>query len=97
MTENQLTKLKNRLINVQAQLSGASVILSKNEPFINSKVNDANKLVAEALKMCETIKTHEPTQEQQERPKHKRLQMLKSCRRSTQDRYTTVLHYRMTQ
>ena len=68
MTENQLTKLKNRLINVQAQLSGASVILAKGEPFINSKVSEANKLVAEALKMCENIKTHEP----QEKPKKHR-------------------------
>lgn len=69
MTENQLTKLKNRLINVQAQLSGASVILAKGEPFINSKVTEANKLVAEALKMCENVKTHEPTNEQQKKKK----------------------------
>ena len=72
MTENQLTKLKNRLINVQAQLSGASVILAKGEPFINSKVSDANKLVAEVLKMCENIKTHEDTpQVQKKKRKHR--------------------------
>ena len=73
MTENQLTKLKNRLINIQAQLSGASVILAKREPFINSKVSDANKLVAEALKMCENIKTHEPTQEKPKKHRSKEV------------------------
>ena len=74
MTENQLTKLKNRLINVQAQLSRASVILEKGEPFINSKVTNANKLVAEALKMCESIKTYEPTQEQKQKKRKKKEQ-----------------------
>jgi len=59
MTENQLNKLKNRLLNIQTQLSGASILLEKNDPFINSKITDANKLVKEAFKMCDTIKTQE--------------------------------------
>lgn len=59
MTENQLNKLKNRLLNIQTQLGGASIQLSKGEPLINSKIQQANKLVAEAFKMCETIKTQE--------------------------------------
>lgn len=32
MTENQLNKLKGRLLNVQTQINGASILLSKNEP-----------------------------------------------------------------
>lgn len=59
MTENQLNKLKSRLLNIQTQLRGASILLSKGEPFINSKIQDANKLVEDALKMCETVKTVE--------------------------------------
>lgn len=74
MTENQLTKLKNRLINIQAQLSGASVQLCKVDPFINSKITDANKLVAEAFKMCDTIKTHEDTPQVQKKKKKHRQQ-----------------------
>lgn len=59
MTEKQLDKLKNRLLNIQNQLSGASLILEKGEPFINSKVTQANKLVQEAFDMCKSVKTHE--------------------------------------
>lgn len=29
MTENQLNKLKNRLLNIQTQLNGASIVLEK--------------------------------------------------------------------
>lgn len=54
MTENQLVKLKNRLLNIQTQLNGASIILEKGEPFINSKITQANKLVAEAFEMYES-------------------------------------------
>lgn len=64
MTENQLTKLKGRLMNVQTQLKGASLLLSKGEPLINSKITEANKLVDAALKMCESVKTYEPTSEE---------------------------------
>lgn len=56
MTENQLAKLKRRLINVQSQLAGAETLLSRGEPFINSKLQEANKLVGAALEMCEKIK-----------------------------------------
>ena len=59
MTENQLTKLKGRLLNIQTQLNGASLLLSKGEPLINSKIQDANKLIDEAFKMCESVKTKE--------------------------------------
>lgn len=59
MTENQLTKLKNRLLNIQTQLSGASIILEKSEPIMNSKIQNANKLVKEVFEMCETVKTKE--------------------------------------
>ena len=59
MTENQLNKLKGRLLNIQTQLNGASLLLSKGEPFINSKVQEANKIVAEIFEMCEHVKTEE--------------------------------------
>ena len=74
MTENQLIKLKGRLLNVQTQLNGASLLLSKGEPFINSKLQDANKLVTEALRMCDSIKTHEPTKAESRRYRKKRLE-----------------------
>ena len=63
MTENQLNKLKNRLLNIQTQLGGASVILEKTDPFMNNKVQEANKLVAEVFEMCSTIKTQEVVNE----------------------------------
>lgn len=72
MTENQLNKLKNRLMNVQTQLGGASVLLEKGEPFINSKITQANKLVADALKMCDSVKTYAPTQEQMKKKRKKK-------------------------
>lgn len=59
MTENQLNKLQNRLLNIQTQLMGASLILEKGEPLINSKVQNANKLVKEAFEMTKSIKTQE--------------------------------------
>lgn len=74
MTENQLIKLKNRLLNIETQLSGASILLSKSEPLINSKVQDANKLVKEVFAMCEKIKTHEVSQEEQKKKRKKREQ-----------------------
>ena len=61
MTENQLNKLKNRLLNIQTQLNGASIVLEKGEPLINSKITQANKLVADAFEMCKHVKTYEPT------------------------------------
>jgi len=67
MNENQLNKLKGRLLNVQVQLQGASLMLQKGEPFINSKVQEANKLVKEAFEMCETIKTVEVSKKQQKK------------------------------
>ena len=72
MTENQLNKLKSRLMNVQTQLGGASVLLEKGEPFINSKITQANKLVADALKMCDSVKTYDPTQEQIKKKRKKK-------------------------
>lgn len=74
MTENQLIKLKNRLLNIQTQLMGASVLLSKGEPLINSKIQDANKLVVEAFAMCDKIKTHEVVQEESKKKRKKREQ-----------------------
>lgn len=62
MTENQLNKLRGRLLNIQTQLNGASLLLSKGEPFINSKVQEANKIVAEIFEMCEHVKTEEVPQ-----------------------------------
>ncbi len=59
MTENQLNKLKGRLLNVQTQLAGAGVLLAKNDPLINSKVQDALKIVKDVYGMCDTIKPEE--------------------------------------
>lgn len=72
MTENKLTKLKGRLLNIQTQLIGASMMLAKSEPEINAKIQDANKLVADAFKICDTIKT----QEEQPTPKKKHKQKI---------------------
>lgn len=70
MTENKLNKLKNRLLNIQTQLVGASLQLVKTEPQINAKLQDANKLVADAFKMCDSIKTVE--EQPTPKKKHKR-------------------------
>ena len=72
MTENQLNKLKNRLLNIKTQLNGASIVLEKGEPLINSKITQANMLVADAFEMCKHVKTYEPTpQQQQKKRRHK--------------------------
>lgn len=71
MTENKLNKLKNRLLNIQTQLIGATLLLAKTEPQITSKLQDANKLVSDAFKMCDSIKTVE---EPQPEPKKKKKQ-----------------------
>lgn len=71
MTENQLNKLKNRLSNIQTQLFGASTLLSKGEPLLNSKIQNANKLVSEVLKACDSIKTRE-VEPEVSRKKHRR-------------------------
>lgn len=59
MTENQLNKLRNRLLNIQTQLNGASIVLQKEQPLINYKVQDAVKIVSDVYKMLDTIKTCE--------------------------------------
>lgn len=59
MTENQLNKLKGRLLNIQTQINGACILLSKKEPHLNSKMQEANKIIADALIECESIKTEE--------------------------------------
>lgn len=74
MTENQLNKLKNRLLNIQTQLNGASIVLEKGEPFINSKITQANKLVADAFEMLKHVKTYEPTPQQQQKKRRHREQ-----------------------
>ena len=61
MTENQLNKLKARLMNIQTQLVGAGGVL-KDEPFINSKLQEANKQITQAMRMCDSIKTQEVPQ-----------------------------------
>ena len=68
MTENQLTKLKGRLLNIQTQINGASILLSKNEPEINSMMQEANKIISDVMIKCESIKTKEI----EEQPKKKR-------------------------
>lgn len=69
MTENQLVKLKGRLLNIQTQLNGASLLLSKNEPTINSMIQEANKIVSDALIKCDSIVTKEI---EPEKPKKRR-------------------------
>lgn len=68
MTENQLTKLKGRLLNIQTQINGASLLLSKSEPEINSMMQEANKIISDVMIKCESIKTKEV----EEQPKKKR-------------------------
>lgn len=74
MTENQVNKLKNRLLNIQVQLIGASGLLAKNEPLLNSKIQDANKLVADVLKECDKIKTCEASPEVAKKKKKRKEQ-----------------------
>ena len=74
MTENQLNKLKSRLLNIQTQLGGASVLLEKGEPLMNSKIQDANKLVSEVFEMCKTVKTHEVTEAVSQKKRKKKEQ-----------------------
>lgn len=74
MNENQLNKLKGRLLNVQTQLSGASILLEKCDPLINSKIQQANKIVAEAFEMCKTIRTVEVSQAESKKKYKKRQQ-----------------------
>ena len=69
-----MNKLKSRLANVQVQLIGASGLLSKGEPFLNSKIQNANKLVGEVLKACDSIKTKEIEPEISQKKRRKKEQ-----------------------
>lgn len=76
MNENQLNKLKGRLLNVQTQLTGASILLEKCDPLVNSKIQQANKLVAEAFEMSKSIKPVEIPQPQSKKKKHKTREII---------------------
>lgn len=73
MTENQLNKLKARLMNIQTQLVGAGGVL-KDEPHINSKLQEANNQITKAMRMCDSIKTKDPTKAEQKKARKKRLE-----------------------
>lgn len=72
MTENQLNKLRSRLLNIQTQLSGASILLEKGEPFMNDKIQKANDLVKEVFEMCETVKTKEVPESKSQKKRKKK-------------------------
>ena len=74
MTENQLNKLRGRLLNIQTQLNGASLLLEKGEPMINSKVMDALKIVKDVYGMCDTIRTEEQTKAEQQKKRKRKEQ-----------------------
>ena len=76
MTENQLTKLKGRLLNIQTQINGASILLSKNEPEINSMMQEANKIISDVMIKCETIKTQEIVEQPKKKKKKQQYSYL---------------------
>ena len=73
MTENQLNKLKARLMNIQTQLVGAGGVL-KDEPLINSKLQEANNQIIKFMRMCDSIKTKDPTKAEQKKARKRRLE-----------------------
>lgn len=70
---NQLTKFKNRLLNIQTQLQGGSLALGKSttEQQINTKLLQATKLVKDALEMSDGIETKEVTKAEQKKIRKK--------------------------
>ena len=75
MTETQLNKLRNRLLNIQTQLGGASVALAKESPKIDGKVKDALRIVRDVYGMLDTIKTEEQSKEEAKKYAKKRREL----------------------
>ena len=74
MTENQLIKLKNRLLNIQTQLQGGTLVLGRSttEQDIRARLETAIKKVKECYDLTDGIETHEPTKAENKRAKERR-------------------------
>lgn len=74
MTESQLIKLKNRLLNVQTQLQGGTLVLggSTTEQNIKARLETAIKKVKECYELTDGIETHEPTKAENQRAKKRK-------------------------
>lgn len=74
MTQNQLVKLKNRILNITTQLQGANLVLNRSttEQQIAWKVDNAIKLMRECYELLDSVKTYEPTKEQQQKARKKK-------------------------
>lgn len=74
MTENQLIKLKNRLLNIQTQLQGGTLVLGRSttEQDIRARLETAIKKVKECYDLTDGIETHEPTKAENQRAKKRK-------------------------
>lgn len=74
MTQNQLVKLKNRILNITTQLQGANLVLNRSttEQQIAWKVDNAIKLMRECYELLDSVTTYEPTKEQQQKARKKK-------------------------
>ena len=69
MTENQLIKLKNRLLNIQTQLQGGTLVLGRSttEQNIRARLETAIKTIKDCYELTDGIETYEPTKEENQK------------------------------
>ena len=63
MNENQLTKFKNRLLNIQTQIQSGINLLGRSttEQLVSAKLSTALKIIRETYDLTDGIETHELT------------------------------------
>lgn len=71
MTENQLIKLKNRLLNIQTQLQGGALVLGRSttEQNIRARLETALKTIKDCYELTDGIETYEPSKAENQRAK----------------------------
>lgn len=69
MNQNQLTKFKNRLLNIQTQLQSGINLLGRSttEQLVSAKLSTALKIIRESYDLTDGIETHETTSAENDR------------------------------
>lgn len=82
MNANQLTKFKNRLLNIQTQIQSGINLLGRStaEQLVSAKLSTALKIIRECYDLTDGIETHETTNAENDR-----------LRRRKESKYTDLI------
>ena len=74
MNENQLTKFKNRILNIQTQIQSGINLLGRSTPeqLVSAKLSTALKIIRETYDLTDGIETHELTKAENQRLKQRK-------------------------